>query len=150
MFDNETLLAGAHVTIRPIVDPHLTPADAYETPHRLRKHLTLTQPHEIFSYGLTESRHLDLDHTKPYRPPDTDGPPGQTRTGNLGPLNRRNHRIKTHSTWNLRQPSEGIYLWRTPHGWISLVTNRGTLMLGNSDYVQTLWRTVAPTRAERT
>lgn len=134
------LLAGAHIIIRPIIDPDLTPADAYETPHRLREHLILREPFEIFPYGMTESRHLDFDHTEPYR----HGPPGQTRIDNLGPLNRPHHRIKTHTGWDVRQPAEGIYLWRSPQGWTALVTNQGTLVLGNNDYTDTLWRTAAP------
>ncbi len=138
------LLAGAHITIRPIVDPDLTPADAYETPHRLRDHLMLRQPFEVFPYGLTESRHLDLDHTQPYIPPDTGGPPGQTRADNLGPLNRPHHRTKTHGCWDVRQPAEGHYLWRSPQGWIALVTNQGTLVLGPGAYAQTLWRAAGP------
>jgi hypothetical protein len=32
-----------------------------------------------------------------------------------------------------------MYLWRSPHGWIALTTNQGTLMLGNNGYAQELW-----------
>ena len=49
-----------------------------------------------------------------------------TRLTNLGPLNRTHHRIKTHGKWTLRQPFQGIYLWRDPHGQIYLVDHTGT------------------------
>ncbi|MCL2784599.1 MAG: hypothetical protein FWD55_04020, partial [Propionibacteriaceae bacterium] len=57
-------------------------------------------------------RHLDLDHTNPYRAGET----GQTRVSNLGPLSRRAHRLKTHAGWRLEQTSEGCFTWYTPAG----------------------------------
>ncbi len=48
-------------------------------------------PVDSFPYATSASRSGDLDHTTPYRDPDQGGPPGQTRTGNLGPLTRRRH-----------------------------------------------------------
>ncbi|HEY5821270.1 MAG TPA: HNH endonuclease, partial [Propionibacteriaceae bacterium] len=138
------LLAGTHLTIKPVIDPDITPVDSYEIPHRVREQVVLNHPYEIYPYGGAESRHVDLDHTQPYRTKDDGGPPGQTRPDNLGPMSRNPHRLETHSPWNLRQPSPGVFLWRTTHGYINLVTNRGTLTLGNGDYAQTLWRTAAP------
>ena len=45
---------------------------------------------------------------------------------NYGPLGRFHHRIKTHGTWTLRQPFDGLYLWRDPHGQVYLVDHTGT------------------------
>ena len=55
---------------------------------------------------------------------------GETRAGNLGPLGRHAHRIKTHGRWTVRQPFDGIYLWRDPHGRLYLVDHTGTHPVG--------------------
>ena len=106
----------------------------------MREAIRLRHPAEIFPFGANTGRHVDLDHTIPYLPPDKDGPCGQTSLSNLGPLSRSNHRLKTHAPgWSLRQPVPGIYLCRTPHGYISLTTNNGTLNLGNNAFAQKIW-----------
>jgi hypothetical protein len=76
----------------------------------------------------------------PYRPTASGGPPGQTSPANLGPLNRHHHRIKTHSPWQLRQPTAGTYLWRSPHGHIYLVTPAGTQTLGHTPFATRTWQ----------
>jgi hypothetical protein len=59
------------------------------------------------------------------------GPPGQTRIGNLGPMTRFAHRVKTFGIgWRLRQPFPGVYLWRSPHGYWFRVDNDGSHPLG--------------------
>jgi len=138
------LLAGCSVTVKPVVDPAdgTGPVDAYEVPRRMRDHLVLRHPYEVFPFGQQESRPLDLDHTAPYRPPEWGGP-GQTRPGNLGPLSRFPHRTKTHGGWRVRQPSEGLLIWRSPLGYISLVTNRGTLVLGKDSFATGTWESSA-------
>ncbi len=75
---------------------------------------------------------MDQDHTKPYIPPDDGGPPGQTSLDNLGPLTRRHHRIKTHRRWQVKQPFNGIFVWRSPHGRYYLVDHTGTHKLGTA------------------
>ena len=70
---------------------------------------------------------MDIDHTIPY---DPGGPPGQTAIGNLAPMTRFHHRIKTHGRWKLTQPFPGIHLWQTPHGRHLLVDHTGTTLLG--------------------
>ncbi len=82
---------------------------------------------------------MDLDHTQPWQPPDRGGPPGQTRLGNLGPLGRTSHRIATHSRWQRHQPHPGTFVWRSPNRWIYLVTNEGTLKLGNNPFAHRVW-----------
>lgn len=139
------LLAGCSVTVKPIVDPAdgTGPVDAYEVPRRMRDHLVLRNPYEVFPFGQRESRPLDLDHTLAYRPPERGGGPGQTRPGNLGPLSRFNHRVKTHGGWRVRQPSEGLLVWRSPLGYISVVTNRGTIVLGRDAFATATWESAA-------
>ena len=127
----------ANITIHPVLDPAgVAAADSYEIPPQLRTALTTRNPDSVFPYGGSSTGRTDLDHTIPYR---RGGPPGQTHIGNLGPLARTEHRAKTVGNWNVRQPSPGMYLWRSPHGWIALTTNQGTLMLGNNGYAQELW-----------
>ena len=46
--------------------------------------------------------------------------------GNLGLLSRFVHRVKTHGRWSLREPSPGVYLWRSPHGYWFRVDHHGT------------------------
>ncbi|MGH4025921.1 MAG: DUF222 domain-containing protein [Pseudonocardiaceae bacterium] len=56
------------------------------------------------------ARRCDLDHTIPH---DQGGP---TAAGNLGPLCRYHHRLKTHTSWSLCQPEPGLFLWTSPTG----------------------------------
>ena len=70
----------------------------------------------------------DSDHTRSYVP----GVAGQTRITNLGPLVRFGHRVKTFGRgWQLRQPTAGVYLWRTPHDyWFRGVRTTAPTRLG--------------------
>ena len=99
------------------------PVDGYEIPDRLRQAVHLAMPTDVFPYATNKTRHKDIDHTIPYT--DT-GPPGQTGIGNLAPITRRHHRIKTHSRWKVKQPFPGILIWQSPHGAHYLVDNTGT------------------------
>jgi hypothetical protein len=130
-----------HITVKPVLDlADAVPVDAYEVPARMRELMHLRTPADAFPYGVNTGRRMDLDHTVPYVLPHRGGPPGQTRADNLSPLTRYHHRVKTHSQWRLRQPAPGIYLWRSPHHRIYLVTNGGTHPLGNSTFASDLWR----------
>ena len=133
--------SDANITIQPVLDPAATAsADAYEIPLRLRRAMTIRHPRSVFPHSPATGR-LDLDHTRPWQ---SDGPPGQTGLGNLGPLTRSEHRAKTVGRWRARQPDPGTYLWRSPEGWITITTNQGTLTLGHTDWAQNLWRGAAP------
>ncbi len=105
---------------------HQTPVDAYEVPDRLRDAAYLRSPVDVFPYATSTSRTRDIDHTVPYRPPDEGGPPGQTGLANLGPMVRFHHRIRTHGRWQVVQPFNGVFIWRSPHGRIFLVDHTGT------------------------
>jgi hypothetical protein len=124
------LLGHCRVTVRQVVDLRdQLPVDAYEVPARMREALKLSRPSSVFPYSSTTSE-PDLDHTIAYLPPERGGPPGQTRIGNLGPLHRFGHRVKTHGRgWRHHQPVPGVYLWRTPHGYWTRVDQHGTHVL---------------------
>ena len=137
------MLLGERCTInvKPVIDlpaGHI-PVDCYEIPATLREQLLLRYPADVFPYAAGVSRAIDVDHTIPYLSPDRGGPPGQTRIGNLGPLVRRHHRLRTHGGWQVRQPEPGTWLWRSPRHRIYLVNAGGTHPLGDSAYAQSIW-----------
>lgn len=132
---------GCAVQVRPVVDPAQAAAvDSYETPSWLRDLVLTRNPAEVFPYGPSLRRGMDLDHTVPYSPVLRGGPPGQTGLHNLGPLSRRNHRAVTHGRWRRRQPEPGLFLFRSPHGYVFAVTNQGTLTLGCGTFADRAWR----------
>jgi hypothetical protein len=91
----------------------------------------LMHPTSVFPWSPSSSRNADKDHTQEYVPLSAGGPEGQTHPDNLGPLNRPEHRVKTHGRgWRHHQPQPGIYLWRTPHGYWARVDHTGTHALG--------------------
>jgi hypothetical protein len=131
---------GCQVTVRPVIDPAATaPIDGYEIPHRVRGAVRLRHPGEVFPYGSSTSAHMDLDHTIPYQPMSGGGPPGQTSVDNLGPLSRPAHRATTLGRWSRRQPDPGLFVWRSPNGWVHLLTNHGNLNLGTSTFAHAIW-----------
>jgi hypothetical protein len=122
------LLGHEHITVKPVIDlADQNPADAYEVPAAMAEQLHLTKPADVFPHATSVARSLDHDHTIPYRPPDTGGPPGQTRIDNLGKLARRHHRVKTHAPgWTLTQLPGNRYIWITPHGRYRITDHTGT------------------------
>jgi hypothetical protein len=126
-----------NIKVYPVFHPGDVPAvDAYEIPLNVRRAVGYREPGSVFPYSPATHR-TDLDHTQPYR---HGGPPGQTGPGTLGPNARGEHRTKTHGGWHARQPDPGLYLWRTPQGWIAITTNQGTLTLRDSPFTQQIWR----------
>lgn len=120
------------MTVRPVLDLRAqVPVEAYEVPHAMREALRLARPTSVFPWSRTGSAEPDLDHSRAFVPSAAGGPPGQTRVGNLGPIIRFGHRVKTFGRgWTMRQPRPGVYLWRTPHGYWFRVDNDGTHPLG--------------------
>ena len=110
----------------PVLDlNNQAPVDAYEIPAKMREAVELIHPADVFPYAVNTSRRMDLDHAQPY----SEG--GKTGVGNLGPLTRTHHRIKTHDTengqgWEVRHPFPGIIIWRDPYGAHYLVDATGT------------------------
>jgi len=136
--------ADPNLTIRPVLDPaEVAPVDAYEIPLAMREAVHTRHPASIWPHSpaTTMTSRLDLDHLSPYR---KNGPPGQTAVDRLGPLARSEHRPKTIANWQVRHPDDRCYLWRSPHDIISLVTDQGTLLLGNSPWAQSVWHTAQP------
>ncbi|WP_435769409.1 HNH endonuclease signature motif containing protein [Nocardioides sp. SYSU DS0651] len=114
--------------ITPVLDiAGQAPVDAYEIPARHRTAVRILAPADIFPFAANTTRATEIDHTIAW----SDG--GPSAIGNYGPMTRRHHRIKTHDTWDVKQPYPGIYLWRDPHGGYFLVDHTGTRRLGNSD-----------------
>ncbi len=138
----QVLGTSCQIQLKPVINLNDNPApvDSYEIPARIAEHLRLRQPMDVFPYAAGGSRRTDLDHTTPYLHPQRGGPPGQTAVGNLGPLVRYYHRLKTHGQWNVRQPEAGSWVWRTPTGRIYLVNTSGTHPLGKSGFAQQIWR----------
>ena len=52
---------------------------------------------------------------------------------NLGGMTKFHHRIKTFGRWQVKQPFDGIYLWRSPKGHHYLVDHTGTTPLGKPE-----------------
>jgi hypothetical protein len=137
---------ACEITVQPVIDPQdVPPVDGYEIPRRIREAMFLRMPASCFPYA-TGTQRMDLDHTKPYIPLARGGPPGQTGVHNLGPLSRLEHRIKTHSRWQVRQPEPGVWIWRSPHRTYYLVTNAGTQHLGEGSFARQIWKAAAPAR----
>ncbi|MFT4288383.1 hypothetical protein, partial [Nocardioides sp.] len=127
-----TWCTHAHVTVRPILD--LT-AEAVTTGRfatdSLREQVIETARKCVFPYCERPAESCDLDHAKKWQ---EHGPPGQTRTGNIAPLCRHHHRVKTHSTgWTYFQLAPGEYLWTSPHGYRFHTTQYGTREITNPD-----------------
>jgi len=99
-------LGHDRVVVKPVIDLNAqAPVDGYEIPDRLREATHLIYPNDTFPWATNKTRGKDIDHTNPY---DDTGPPGQTRVGNLAPMTRFHHRIKTHGRWTSVQPYPGI------------------------------------------
>jgi hypothetical protein len=137
---------GCDVKVQPVIDPQDNPpVDGYEIPRRIREAMFLRMPASCFPYTAGAQR-MDLDHTKSYVPLAGDGPPGQTGVHNLGPMSRPEHRIKTHSRWQVRQPEPGVWIWRSPHRAHYLVTNAGTQYLGDGPFARRVWKAATQPR----
>ena len=91
--------------------------------------LVLRDQHCVFPHCQCDARSCDLDHIVEYVPPDEGGPPGQTHPGNLAPLCRRHHRVKTAKLWHYQRHPDGTYTWTSPHGQQHLRTPTGTTAL---------------------
>jgi hypothetical protein len=132
------------VRIQPVLDPtEAAPVDGYEIPARLRAAVRVRQIADVFPFGTCLSPQMDIDHTERYVPMDYGGPPGQTRLDNLGPFARPGHRAVTHGGWQRHQPEPGYFIFRSPTGYVYLVTNQGTLALGRTTLSAAIWEAAA-------
>lgn len=125
------LLAHHRVRVLPVIDLRSDPtADTYAIPERIRQHVILRDQVSVFPYSTRAARACDLDHTQPWH---HDGPPGQTRPSNLGALDRRAHRAKTHAGWAVEQASPGVFTWTSPLGYRYRVDRHGTHQLADAE-----------------
>jgi hypothetical protein len=130
---------GCQVKLQPVIDcDQIQPIDRYEVSPAMWKALLARSPASVFPWSGSLNRRMDADHTIGYRPPP-DGPPGQTRPGNLGPLNRREHRYKTFGGIQVRQPCPGTFIWRTRHQRVIITNPAGTHDLGTGAFADTIW-----------
>lgn len=143
--------ADAKVTVRPVVIPgQAVPVDGYEIPRGTREAVLLRNPASVFPWSwCTERGAVQLDHVRAYLAQRRGGPPGQTSPANLAPLVGTEHQRKTSGRWQERTPAPGVFLWRSPHGWVELVTNQGTFPLGHDATAQAIWRATAPAETGR-
>ena len=99
---------GAKITLRPVLDLNSDRAvDQHDPPAAMRETVFLRDAHCVFPGCARDSRACDLDHITEYLPMEDGGPPGQTHPGNLAPLCRTHHRIKTHSPWDYKRHDDG-------------------------------------------
>ena len=110
--------AGAKITLRPVLDLASDWAvDQHDPPEAMRETVILRDAHCVFPGCRRDSRSCDLDHITEYLPMEDGGPPGQTRPGNLAPLCRTHHRVKTHhSRWDYKRLDDSSYVWTAPTG----------------------------------
>ena len=143
--------SDARITVRPVTVPgEAIPVDGYEIPHRVREAVLLRDPGSSFPWSWCTNRlSLQLDHVRPWIARQRGGPPGQTDPANLAPLSQPEHQRKTSGRWGERTAAPGVCLWRSPHGWITLVTNQGTFPLGTDARAQAMWQATAPRSSEQ-
>jgi hypothetical protein len=105
------------VIIRPVLDLGSEQAvDQHDPPAAMREICVLRDAHCVFPGCRRDSRGCDLDHITAYLPMSEGGPPGQTHPGNLAPLCRTHHRMKTFTTWDYKRLDNGSYIWTSPTG----------------------------------
>jgi hypothetical protein len=88
----------------------------YRPPPALARHVRLRDGVCARPGCPASAETCDLDHTVEYHAPPAGTPPGATSADNLGPLCRRDHRLKTDGGFVLRQPAPGVFEWTTPTG----------------------------------
>jgi hypothetical protein len=109
--------AGTKISLRPVLDLNSDQAvDQHDPPEAMRETVVLRDARCVFPGCSRDSRLCDLDHITKYLPMEDGGPPGQTRPGNLAPLCRSHHRVKTHTSWHYKRLDEGSYEWTAPTG----------------------------------
>jgi hypothetical protein len=110
-------LADTQITIKPVRDlARADAADAHDPPPWMADQVRLRDPACVFPGCHRPSQACDLDHITAYIPLDQGGPPGQTFPDGLGPLCRRHHRAKTHTSWTYFRRGDGGYTWTSPSG----------------------------------
>ncbi|HEY0217717.1 MAG TPA: DUF222 domain-containing protein [Cellulomonas sp.] len=92
---------------------------SYRPPAALAEHVRARDGRCARPGCTVDADGCDLDHTVEFHGPAASGAPpgtGTTSADNLGPLCRRDHRLKTDGGFTLRQVSPGVYEWTSPAG----------------------------------
>jgi hypothetical protein len=115
-------LADSTIKLQPVLDMSRTDAvDRHDPPAWMATLVRLRDPVCVFPGCHRRSRGCDLDHIEPYVALDDGGTPGQTHPGNLAPLCRSHHRVKTHGSWAYTRLPDGSYRWTSPLGRVHVV-----------------------------
>jgi hypothetical protein len=105
-------LARLKIDFEPIAQSacdHQHAEPGYRASRKLR-HLVMARDATCPAPGCGgSSRHLDMDHTRPW-------PAGPTDQCNLSAPGRHHHRTKQAPGWTLEQPRPGVFRWTTPSG----------------------------------
>ena len=103
--------SGTTVLVRPVLDLAADlRTEAYEPTPLQREQARLTNPTCVFPHCTRPSRRHDLDHIQEF---DDGGP---TSSGNLAPLCRGHHRLKTHGGWSYVRTGPTSFTWTSPLG----------------------------------
>jgi hypothetical protein len=86
----------------------------------LAEQVRLRDRHCVYPYCTRPARLCDLDHVIAY----DDG--GTTESSNLACLCRLHHRLKTHGGWSYQMLELGVFLWRSPYGYLYRRDANGT------------------------
>ena len=114
-------IPGTTITVRPVIDLRSgVGVGQYEIPGRLHDHVAARDHTCVFPWCTRPARCCDNDHIEPH------ATGGVTHTGNLAPLCRRHHRLKTHGRWSYTAIEPGTYLWTSPHADHYLRDHAGT------------------------
>ncbi len=123
----------AKVTIRPVLDlrTRLT-TNSYRPSQAIRDHVIARDVTCVFPWCGRNARSCDLDHVIPF---DHDRPElgGKTSTGNLAPLCRRHHRLKTHGRWRYEMSNPGTFTWTSPLGYLYCRDQTGSRPIAAAD-----------------
>ena len=110
--------AGTKITLRPVLDLNTTTGLWTSTTHPkrcARPSCFATRPASSPDAAATPGPATSTTSPNTY-PMEDGGPPGQTRPGNLAPLCRTHHRVKTHTAWHYKRLDDGSYEWTAPTG----------------------------------
>jgi 5-methylcytosine-specific restriction endonuclease McrA len=86
--------------------------DSYRPSGALAEQVRLRDKTCAFPRCTRPARSCDLDHVIAY------DRGGKTASDNLAPLCRLHHRLKTHGDWSYQMLELGVFLWRSPYGYL--------------------------------
>lgn len=138
-------LFGHHrITVKPVLDVAATPpVDSYEIPRPMRQAVLWRHPFDMFPGSGIRSLRCDADHIVAWRESGDcdigdDISPPLTRVDNLAPLSRTAHRAKTFAGWHETAVCPGVVVWRSPLGFVYLVTPGQSLLVARPRSAQTV------------